>query len=259
MMQEPEQLWTDEDEQEFAIYRYAHGLMDAAERAAFEAWAAARPEALARLGAWARARRATRYLRMRIVDGAPRPELHLSPVVEGYGALELAPARAVNRYAAGASQQATRRFLQTTSADGRVLLTLRAETNGDWRLTARYAAIGRWEPLGEEYVLVQTPHEPLAAPQCLLCLIVDLDSDAVRRRYLAWFTPDPDAPDCSVARLRLPDWHSEVALARLLFGVVDADAARWLTDAERRASRAAALDPDAQQRWQEWERRAPNE
>jgi hypothetical protein len=74
MMQEPEQLWTDEDEQEFAIYRYAHGLMDAAERAAFEAWAAARPEALARLGAWARARRATRYLRMRIVYGAPRPE-----------------------------------------------------------------------------------------------------------------------------------------------------------------------------------------
>jgi hypothetical protein len=71
--------------------------------------------------------------------------------------------------------------------------------------------------------------------------------------------PTPTRPDCSVARLRLPDWHSEVALARLLFGVVDADAARWLTDAERRASRAAALDPDAQQRWQEWERRAPNE
>ena len=258
MMQEPDQPWTDEDELELALYRYAHGLMRDAERAAFEAWAAARPEVLARLSAWGRAQRAGRYLRMRIVGGVPRPELYLSPAVDGHGALELTPTRAANRYAAGASRQATRRFLQTTSADGRVLLTLRAEPNGDWQLTARYAAEGRWEPLGEDYVLVQTPLEPLAVPQCLLCLILDIDGEAARRRYLAWFLPDPDAPDCYVARLRLPDWHSEAALARLLFGVVDADAARWLSDDERRASRDAALDPDAQQRWQDWEPRAPN-
>ena len=258
MMQEPDQPWTDEDALERALYRYAHGLMSDAERAAFEAWAATRPEVLARLGAWGRARRTVRYLRMRLVGGVPRPELYLSPAVDGYGALELTPTRAANRYAAGASRKATRRFLQTTSADGRVLLTLRAEPNGDWQLTARYAAEGRWEPLGEDYVLVQTPLEPLAAPQCLLCLILDIDGEAARRRYLAWFLPDPDAPDCYVARLRLPDWHGEAAMARLLFGVVDADAARWLSDDERRASRDAALDPDAQQRWQDWEHRASN-
>jgi len=257
MMREHEAAWH-EDALDTALYRYVHGLMSSEERAAFEVWMVDRPEVVARLAAWGRARRATRYLRMRLVDGVPRPELYLSPAVEGYGTLELTPTPTANRYAAGAARRTQRPFLQTTSADGRVLLTLRAEPNGDWQLTARYATEGRWEPHGEDYVLVQTPLEPLVAPQCLLCLIVNLDSDAVHRRYLAWFMPDPDAPDCYVARLRLPDWHSELCFARLLFGVVDADAARWLSDAERRASRDAALDPSAQQRWQEWEQRATN-
>jgi hypothetical protein len=257
MMREHESAWR-EDVLDAALYRYVHDLMSSEERAAFEVWMVDRSEVVARLAAWGRVQRALRYLRMRLVDGVPRPDLHLSPAVEGYGTLELTPTRTANRYAAGAARRTQRPFLQTISADGRVLLTLRAEPNGDWRLTARYATEGRWEPLGEDYVLVQTPLEPLVAPQCLLCLIVNLDSDLVHRRYLAWFMPDPDAPDCYVARLRLPDWHSEISFARLLFGVVDADAARWLSDDERRASRAAALDPDAQQRWQEWEQRAPN-
>jgi hypothetical protein len=258
MMGDRKPVWR-EDSLEVTLYRYTHDLMGSEERAAFEAWAAARPDILARLAAWGRARRAARYLRMRIIEGVPRPELYLSPTVEGYGVLELTPAKATHRYAAGAPQQVTRRFLQIISTDGRLLLTLRAESSATWLLTARYVTEGRWELLGEDYALVQTSQEPLPAPQCLLCLIVDLDSDAVRRRYLAWFVPDPDTPECYVARLRLPDWHSEIALARLLFGVVDADAARWLSDAERRASRDATLDPDALRCWQEWERRAPNE
>jgi len=257
MAREPDLSWHDEDSLEHALYRYVHGLMDAAERAAFEQQAAIDARIRARLGAWARAQRTSSYLRMRLIGGTLRPELFLIPQVEGYGALELTQRHATRRYAAGAAHRATPQFLQTVSEDGRVLLTLRAEPNATWLLSARYAAHGRWEPFGNDYVLLQIPAETLAPPQCLLCLILDLDSDITHRRYLAWFVPDPDAPECYVARLRLPDWHSEIGFARLLFGVVDSDAARWLSDAERCASCDAALDTEAQLRWQIWEQAHP--
>lgn len=230
-------------------YWYIHGGMDEQERAALETDAAAQPNLAARVAAWARARAATRYLRMRPTPEGLRPELHLSPELDGYGAFELRPRRQQRRYAAGDARSTEQEFYQTLSEDGRLLLTLWQENARRWKLSARYAPYGRWNLLGDHYVLVQTPNEPAETPQCLLCVFTQDEAGQPMRRYAAWFIPDADAPDCYIARLRLPAWERSNAPTQLLFGVVEAEAVRWLSEAERQASIEAAVDEEAKRRW----------
>lgn len=238
----------DNSEADERAYWYLYGGIDESERVAFEADAAAQPELTARLAAWARARATTRYLRMRPTLEGPRPELYLSPELDGYGALELKTRAQQRRFAAGAGRKTEQEFYQTVSEDGRLLFTLRRETSRQWYLSARYAPYGRWNALGEQYVLIQTPNEPVETPQCLLCVLTQGETGQPTRRYAAWFVPDADAPDCYVARLRLPPFNNA---QRLLFGVVDADALKWLTQPEREASIQACVDEEAKQRWQQ--------
>lgn len=237
----------DDIEADERVYRYLHADMDEEERSAFEAEAVSRPDLLNRLVAWGRVRRTRLYLRMRSTPEGVRPELYLSPALNGYGMLELTSLSQRRRLAAGETRLTERAIYQITSDDSRLLLTLRRENLHRWQLSARYAPSGYWRAHGDQYVLVETPNEPQETPQCLLCLFMQNETGQILRRYAAWFLPDQETPDCYVARLRIPDWQGSAT--HLLFGVVDADARRWLTDEEREASIKAAVDEDARRRW----------
>lgn len=244
------QLPADEDDADAQAYEYVHGRMNDEARAVFEAACQQRPDLQARVEAWRRARAVRRYLRMRVTAQGVRAELYLSEELDGYGVLNLKAAETQRRYAAGDSRRPDQEFYQTISRDSRLLLTLHRENAHWWRLTARYTPHGHWQLLGEQPVLIQTPLEPRATPECLLCVIAH-DTDAhAPRRYATWFIPDAHAPDCYVARLRLPDQRHKDAFPILRFGVVDADALRWLTPEERDASIQATIDDDAKRRWE---------
>ncbi|MFN4032235.1 MAG: hypothetical protein ACK4ME_01215 [Fimbriimonadales bacterium] len=230
-------------------YAYVHNQMTKAERAAFEAELALRADLRARVDAWQRARAVKRYLRMRVTAQGVRAELYLSEALDGYGELNLKAAEPQHRYAAGNSRRRDQEFYQTISQDSRLLLTLHRENAHWWRLTARYTPHGHWQLLGEQPVIVQTPHEICAVPEYLLCVLAHETDAHAPRRYAAWFIPDAHAPDCYVARLRLPDWRHKDAFPILRFGVVDADALRWLTPEERDASMQATVDDDAKRHW----------